>query len=154
MSKKRLITQLETDLANISLAAGSGHGCKAKSVADGLLARSKNSSQQGRLVIDLNEQLSKSKENSIIVRNGDRLYVPSIPFEISVIGEVQFATSHLHDSKFDLQDYIQRSGGFTANADKERVFVVKSRWLGFDQKQFFWLVQKERILVRILKPAM
>lgn len=125
--KERLIAQLETDVANISLAAGSGEtAIKAKSVSDNLLAKLRNSKSTGRLVLDLNEQLSKSNKNSIIVRNGDRLYVPSIPFEISVIGEVQFATSHLHDSKFDLQDYIQRSGGFTANADKERVFVVKS----------------------------
>ena len=125
--KERLIAQLETDVANISLAAGSGEtAIKAKSVSDSLLTKLKNSKSTGRLVLDLNDQLSKSKDNSIIVRNGDRLYVPSIPFEISVIGEVQFATSHLHDSELDLQEYIQRSGGFTANADKERVFVVKS----------------------------
>ena len=80
----------------------------------------------GRLVLDLNDQVSKSKENSIVVRDGDRLYVPSIPYEVSVIGEVQFATSHLFDSKLDLQDYIQRSGGFTANADTARVFAVKA----------------------------
>ena len=125
--KERLISQLETDVANISLAAGSGEtAIKAKSVSNSLLTKLRNSKSTGRLVLDLNDQLSKSKENSIIVRNGDRLFVPSIPFEISVIGEVQFATSHLLDSKLVLQDYIQRSGGFTANADKERVFVVKS----------------------------
>ena len=125
--KERLIAQLETDLANISLAAGSGEtAIKAKSVSDNLLSRLRSSKSMGRLVLDLNDQVSKSKENSIVVRNGDRLLVPSIPFEISVIGEVQLATSHLLDSKLGLQDYIQRSGGFTANADKERVFVVKS----------------------------
>jgi polysaccharide biosynthesis/export protein len=125
--KKRLISQLETDVANISLAAGSGEtAIKAKSVSDSLLTKLRDSKSMGRLVLDLNDQVSKSKENSIVVRNGDRLYVPSIPFEISVIGEVQFATSHLFESKLDLHDYIQRSGGFTANADEGRVFVVKS----------------------------
>jgi len=125
--KERLIAQLETDLANISLAAGSGEtAVKAKSVSDSLLSRLRSSKSMGRLVLDLNDQVSKSKENSIVVRNGDRLYVPSIPYEVSVIGEVQFATSHLFDSKLDLQDYIQRSGGFTANADKARVFAVKA----------------------------
>ena len=125
--KDRLIAQLETDVANISLAAGSSQtAIKAKSVSDNLLTKLRKSKSMGRLVLDLNEQLSNSIDNSIIVRNGDRLLVPSIPFEISVIGEVQLATSHLFDSKLVLQDYIQRSGGFTVNADKDRVFVVKS----------------------------
>jgi polysaccharide biosynthesis/export protein len=125
--KKRLITQLETDLANISLAAGSeGTAAKAKSVADGLLARLKNSKSTGRLVIDLNEQVAKEAESSIVVRNGDKLFVPSLPSEVSVVGEVQFATSHLFKSKLNIKDYIQRSGGFTANADEGRVFAVKA----------------------------
>ena len=125
--KKRLITQLETDLANVSLAAGSeGTAAKAKSVADGLLARLKNSKSTGRLVIDLNEQVARENESSIVVRNGDRLFIPSVPFEVSVVGEVQFATSHLFTSKLDIKDYIQRSGGFTANADESRVFAVKA----------------------------
>lgn len=125
--KKRLITQLETDLANISLAAGSEEtAAKAKSVADGLLARLKNSKSTGRLVINLNEQVAKEAESSIVVRNGDKLFVPSIPYEVSVVGEVQFATSHLFNSKFNLKDYIQRSGGLTANADEGRVFAVKA----------------------------
>ena len=125
--KKRLITQLETDLANISLAAGSeGTAAKAKSVADGLLARLKNSKSAGRLVIDLNDQVASQNETSIIVRNGDRLFIPSVPFEVSVVGEVQFATSHLFNDKLDIKDYIQRSGGFSANADEGRVFAVKA----------------------------
>ena len=34
--------------------------------------------------------------------------------------------SHLFNSKLNLKDYIQRSGGFTANADEGRVFAVKA----------------------------
>jgi polysaccharide biosynthesis/export protein len=125
--KKRLIIQLETDLANISLAAGSeGTSAKAKSVADGLLARLRNSKSTGRLVIDLDEQVAREAESSIVVRDGDKLFVPSLPYEVSVVGEVQFATSHLFNSKLDIKHYIQRSGGFTANADENRVFAVKS----------------------------
>ena len=60
--KERLIAQLETDVANISLAAGSGEtAIKAKSVSDSLLTKLKNSKSTGRLVLDLNDQLSKVK---------------------------------------------------------------------------------------------
>ena len=60
--------------------------------------------------------VSGKDENSIVVRNGDKLVVPSIPYEVSVVGEVQFATSHLFDAKLNMKDYIYRSGGFTAKA--------------------------------------
>jgi protein involved in polysaccharide export with SLBB domain len=125
--KERLIAQLETDLANISLSAGSGEtAAKAKSVADSLLSRLKGSKSTGRLVLNLNEQVSPKNESSIVVRDGDRLFIPSIPYEISVMGEVQFATSHLFNEKLNLKDYIQRSGGYTANADISRAFAVKA----------------------------
>ena len=125
--KERLIAQLEKDLANISLAAGTEQtAAKAKSVADGLLARLQNSKSLGRLVIDLKDQVAEKSGNSIIVRNGDKLFVPSKPFEVSVVGEIQFPTSHLYRDNLSLKDYIQRSGGFTANADESRVFAVKA----------------------------
>lgn len=125
--KERLIAQLEKDLANISLAAGTEQtAAKAKSVADGLLARLQNSKSLGRLVIDLKDQVAEKSDNSIIVRNGDKLFVPSKPFEVSVVGEIQFPTSHLYRDNLSLKDYIQRSGGFTANADESRVFAVKA----------------------------
>ena len=67
--KKRLITQLETDVANLSLAAGSEEtATKAKSVADGLLTKLKNTKSTGRLVIDLGKLVSGKDENSIVVR--------------------------------------------------------------------------------------
>lgn len=125
--KERLIAQLETDLANISLSAGSGEtALKAKSVADSLLSKLKGSKSMGRLVLNLKEQVTAENENSIVVRDGDRLFVPSVPYEISVMGEVQFATSHLFNDKLNLKDYVLRSGGYTANADENRVFAVKA----------------------------
>jgi protein involved in polysaccharide export with SLBB domain len=125
--KKRLIEQLEKDVANVSLAAGSEQtAVKAKSVADGLLSRLRNTKSVGRLVIDLEEQVESPGERAIVVKNGDKIVIPSIPSEVSVIGEVQFATSHLYNPKLSINDYIKRSGGFTANADEGRLFAVKS----------------------------
>mgnify|MGYP006442479245 FL=1 len=54
------------------------------------------------------------------------LVVPEIPYAVSVSGEVQFPSSHLHEDKLVLSDYLNRSGGFTQNADKDRTFVVKA----------------------------
>ena len=45
---------------------------------------------------------------------------------MSVSGEVQFPTSHLHEEGLGIKDYLKRSGGYTQNADKDRTFVVKA----------------------------
>ena len=54
------------------------------------------------------------------------LIVPQIPYSVSVSGEVQFPSSHLHQKDLSMNDYLDRSGGFTQNADKSRTFVVKA----------------------------
>ena len=52
--------------------------------------------------------------------------MPQIPYAVSVSGEVQFPSSHMHAKNLKLDDYLNRSGGFTQNADKDRTFVVKA----------------------------
>ena len=62
----------------------------------------------------------------MLAKSGDILFVPQIPYAVSVSGEVQFPSSHLYDEGLKLDDYLKRSGGFTQNADKDRTFVVKA----------------------------
>ena len=125
--RQRLVAQLEADVANLTLRAQSQEEVgQAQSVASGLLARLKATQSVGRLVIDLSSLLSGKAEYSLEARGGDRLVVPRIPYEVSVVGEVQFPTSHLHEKKLDVEDYVKRSGGYTANADKDRTFTVRA----------------------------
>lgn len=125
--RERLIAQLESDLATVTLGAtDSQEAAQAQSAARAMLSRLQNTESQGRLVIDLNEILAKGKSSDLIVKDKDSLFIPSIPYAVSVSGEVQFPTSHLHDEKLDLNDYLNRSGGFTQNADIDRTFVVKA----------------------------
>ena len=85
-----------------------------------------NTESQGRLVIDLNEILKAGKDSDLLVKDRDNLFIPATPYAVSVSGEVQFPTSHLYNEKMDMDDYLNRSGGFTQNADKDRTFVVKA----------------------------
>ena len=125
--KDRLIAQLEADLANATLSAtDSVEAAQAKSAANAMLTRLRNTESQGRLVIDLGKILNDNTYSRIIVNSGDQLFIPQIPYSVSVSGEVQFPTSHLHEDGLELDDYLNRSGGFTQNADKERTFVVKA----------------------------
>ena len=124
--RARLISQLESDVANLSIRAESqSEAQQAQAVASSLLARLKTTEPQGRLVLP-SKAFNISNKLSIEVRGGDRLFIPRIPYEVSVVGEVQFPTSHLYEKSLSKDDFIKRSGGFTANADKDRVFVVRA----------------------------
>ena len=125
--RERLISQLESDLATATLSAtDSEEAAQAQSAAQAMLSRLQNTESQGRLVIDLNKILKDAERSDLLVKDQDNLTVPSIPYAVSVSGEVQFPTSHLYDEKLDMNVYLNRSGGYTQNADKDRTFVVKA----------------------------
>ena len=78
------------------------------------------------MVIDLPRVLAKNNIEDIRLDDGDALYIPKTKESISVIGEVQYATSHIYKNAFDLNDYIDRSGGLKTRADEERIYVIKA----------------------------
>jgi len=125
--RERLISQLESDLATATLAASdSADASQAASAANAMLSRLKNTESQGRLVINLEQMIANSSQSDLLVKHGDILTVPQVPYAVSVSGEVQFPTSHMYEKNLQLDDYLNRSGGFTQNADKDRTFVVKA----------------------------
>ena len=79
----------------------------------------------GRLVINLQGILDGTVDD-INLKDGDILYIPQLNQEISVIGEVQYPTSHLYDKDLGIEDYLTRSGGMTFNADENRIYIVKA----------------------------
>ena len=103
-----------------------------------MLTSLKNSKSVGRLVIDLDKQIKSDQNSQITLRDGDKIHVPIVPSEVSILGEVQFPTSHLHNSKLTVDQYINLSGGFTHNADEKRIFVVKSNGAVISKKGLGW----------------
>lgn len=78
----------------------------------------------GRLVIDL--PLIVEDKQKLVLQNGDALYVPSKRDSISVIGEVNYATSHLFQQGITVDDYIDLSGGLKERAADERIYIIKA----------------------------
>ena len=107
---------------------------------ESLLEDVQSSRPVGRMVIDLQAVIHNQDYQNIRLQDGDRLTVPSIPESVTVLGEVQFPTSHLHSDGVTVDDYLERSGGPTRQADEGRVYVIKadgsvmlpkeSRWFG------------------------
>ncbi len=93
--------------------------------AQDVLGQLETTKAVGRLVIDL-ESIINGVSEDVVLKDGDRLFVPNRPQEVTVIGEVYHPTSHLFTSALSRDEYIKRSGGFTVKADKDRIYVVKA----------------------------
>lgn len=118
-----LANRVEADLATISV---SDTGLTdAITVGQSLVAQLRSSEPVGRLVIDL-RAIYADPEQDIVLKNGDTLMVPETTQSVTVLGEVQYATSHLFDAMLDRDDYILRSGGLTSRADRRRIYVVRA----------------------------
>lgn len=129
-----LATRMQNDLTTLALQQSQAAGVQttqngqALSIGQSLLAQLKATKAVGRLVIDLDRVVAEQvgSENDISLRNGDTLYVPKQQQEVTVIGEVQSATSHLYHNGLSRDDYIAQSGGFTRKADKKRIYIVRA----------------------------
>lgn len=127
----QLAAQLEADLAALQLserADDSGKGKDAAPLARSLLAQLQRTKAAGRLVIDLPGLLrgEARAEHDVLLRGGDKLFVPRKTQEVTVIGEVHYPTSHIYSPDMRRDDYIDLSGGFTYKADKKRVYIVRA----------------------------
>jgi protein involved in polysaccharide export with SLBB domain len=139
-----LIDRLESDLAAAAVEAGvqSRDVSQAQSAGRGLLAQLQGTEPVGRLVIDLPGMLQApdDPEFVVLVKQDDRLVVPPLTQDVTVLGQVQFPTSHLHRSALRRDDYIDRSGGLNQNAANKQIYIVRangsvsaasgSRWFG------------------------
>ena len=133
--------RLESDLAAIDLekAQTNDEGQRSIGLASSLLKQLKATKAVGRLVIDLPKLLAKrdageeedaygSDElvDDVLLKDGDKLMIPGITQEVTILGEVQHSTSHLFQEGRSVQEYIDRSGGTTYRADEDRIYVVRA----------------------------
>jgi polysaccharide export outer membrane protein len=93
-----------------------------------LLADLQRTQAVGRLVIDLETVLSSGEGSSvdITLKDGDDLIVPKRTQEVTVIGEVPNATSHVWSQDRTLEDYIEQSGGATKQADAKAIYIIRA----------------------------
>jgi polysaccharide export outer membrane protein len=126
-----LAVRMQNDIAFIALqgsVANQSGAASALNVGQSLLAQLRQSRAVGRLVINLPRMLRSpiGSPYDVVLRDGDELIVPRFQQEVTVIGEVQTATSHLYRPGLSRDDYIAMSGGATARADRGRIYIVRA----------------------------
>jgi len=131
---QRFKRQLERDVAELKLESSQGVNGKKESEAmgDTLLSQLVDAKATGRLVIDLPGLLEnktvvgRAVAFNIELKDKDQLIIPPKNPEVSVLGEIQFPTSHLYDKNSDVFDYIDISGGYSSRADDGRIYVIRA----------------------------
>ena len=125
-----LSSKIESDLASLTLQAANENAAvqDAQNAGAALLTKLRNTEATGRLVINLPKMLAAPENPSymVLLKQNDKLMIPSITQSVTVIGEVQFPTSHLYSKALSRNDYINQSGGETQNAEKKRIYVVRA----------------------------
>ncbi|WP_224798302.1 SLBB domain-containing protein [Idiomarina abyssalis] len=123
--KKILAQELQREVAG-NMLTGTGDSRVSYSEVRNLLADLLSAEPVGRLIMDLPKLLAGNGANNVQLKDGDTLHVPSRKDSISIMGEVQMATSYRFDPELSVDEYISRSGGTKEKADEERIYIVKA----------------------------
>lgn len=78
----------------------------------------------GRVVLQLSP--NGRELPNLVMEDGDRLAVPSMPTSIGVFGSVFNAGNYLREDGRTLSDYLRQAGGPTRGADVTSAFVVRA----------------------------
>jgi polysaccharide export outer membrane protein len=92
-----------------------------------MIDRLRKVSMDGRIVLNMSPgDRSLNDFPNLPLENGDRLYVPSRPSTVNVIGTVYEQTSFLYQEDYRTGDYLKKAGGPARSADRSRMFIVRA----------------------------
>lgn len=147
-----LASRLQKDLAVMALqasAANQAGASQAAAVGQTLLSQIKSSKAVGRLVIDIDRaMLGDSATSALVLQNGDTLLIPKRSQEVTIIGEVQNATSHLFRPGLARDDYIGLSGGATRKADAKRTYIVRANGSVVSAENSRWFARGTQVAIK------
>ncbi len=95
----------------------------------------------GRIVLTLHpDDTGINSIPELPLEDGDKLYIPSRPIVVSVVGDVYNQGSFIQRPGKTVDRYLRDSGGPTRNADKGKTFVVRANGsvVSKDAASGFW----------------
>ena len=85
------------------------------------IKRAREVKQKGQVVLRLHNNLKE-----IILEQNDRIFIGKKSNVIVVQGEVSIPTAIAYDKEMKLSDYIDFCGGYTDDADRDKVLLIKA----------------------------
>ncbi|MDJ0712158.1 MAG: SLBB domain-containing protein [Woeseiaceae bacterium] len=145
-----LARRMEADLATLSVQTAATGGSETLSTGRVLLDQLRRTEAVGRLVIHLKpdrNDVSGSSE-TVEMRDGDKLFVPTRSQVVSVLGETQQNSSHLFREGLTRDEYIDLSGGLTRRADKKLIYVVRANGAVVAGNRSKWFGRRSNVDIR------
>jgi protein involved in polysaccharide export with SLBB domain len=91
------------------------------------IAALKGIKAKGRIVLKIDRpEILKNTPYDIELEAGDSLFIMANPQSVQVIGSVYNQTAFIYDKDKGVSRYIDLAGGYTENADKKRVYLLKA----------------------------
>ncbi|MDT8284841.1 MAG: SLBB domain-containing protein, partial [Thermovirgaceae bacterium] len=92
-----------------------------------LLQALRNTKATGRITTMIAPaQIIRGSAYDLELEHGDRLYVPRNPSTVQVIGSVLNPSSFVYDKTVPYKHYILMAGGYSREADPNRVYILKA----------------------------
>lgn len=92
-----------------------------------MVERLRKVSMNGRIVLNISPgDRSINAFPDLPLESGDRLYIPSQPSTVNVIGTVYEQASFLYERDFRTSDYLQKAGGPSRSADRSHIFIIRA----------------------------
>lgn len=80
-----------------------------------------------RILIDLEKAMTfPGSEDDITLKQGDEITISTKPVSVAVIGAVVNPISVVYRKDAKIDDYIKMTGGYTNDADKDAVYVIRT----------------------------
>jgi polysaccharide biosynthesis/export protein len=131
---RKAVDQLEQDVqraavtrAQSVVSAEDAASLKQESEAQrSLVTRLRTLKPTGRIVLQMPQDPKLADIPDIALEDGDRLYVPQEPSQVSVFGTVFNESSFLYSPDKNVADYLSLAGGPRKQADKSSMYVLRA----------------------------
>lgn len=133
--------QLRLDIAAKGLSGDNGIVFSEASL---ILKELENLQAVGRMVVSLSND-NKSTHNKLLVEDGDLLLIPPYKQTVTVVGEVQHASTHFFEGQQSFDDYISLAGGVKSRADEERIYIIRANGSVISPETGFWFSNQDTI---------
>jgi len=96
-----------------------------------------------RVVIDLSDALAQPGGiNDLILQDGDSIFIPSSVRTVTIEGEVYNKGIFIYNPDKNFKYYLNLASGFTRNASRDRVFLIRANGEGARTKKIFFFFRR------------